>query len=256
MRLAILTQTIGRATGPDLQRTNLLAAGIPQDQMIALVGLDGPDVPREVVPRYWTHNAHVFVGDQKLGCAAGLNELLRIAAHGARPDFFCVVDDDIALPDGWAAALIAHHAIVAGDGWVPGVSSFLIEGQKGVETVCTCRQYWPRRHVIGGVRFFSALTQQALGYFCEDYGLYGFDDCDFGDRAHRTGRLNYYVTVARSRHLGATASQGGITKTKVVQAAREAYRHNVALYSKGERLFQDYIPKDVGLIKLQNEGGN
>ncbi|MFM6907605.1 MAG: hypothetical protein ACKPKW_00440, partial [Dolichospermum sp.] len=47
---------------------------------------------------------------------------------------------------------------------------------------------------IGGACFLiPKRTQKILGYWCEDYGLYGFEDVDYSFRVKLAGLLNAYM---------------------------------------------------------------
>ena len=48
-------------------------------------------------------------------------------------------------------------------------------------------------HLGGACVFIPQNTEKTIGYWCEDYGLYGEEDTDYGWRSHLAGLLNVYM---------------------------------------------------------------
>ncbi len=78
-----------------------------------------------------------------------------------------------------------------------------------------------------------------LGNFCEDYGVYGEEDADFGIRAGLTGRLNIFVDGAgHVRHNADPAYDAEMLPIKSRRARKcniEQFQANVHAYDTGLR---------------------
>ncbi len=105
----------------------------------------------------------------------------------------CIIDNDIALPQGWLAELIRMKDRLEKPGvlgiWC--VEKFP-EVENGVRPI-------PR---VYGTRYIPRELINTIGYFCEEYGLYGLGDTDYDVRSHLAGFTNAYSANFTSSHLG------------------------------------------------------
>jgi glycosyltransferase involved in cell wall biosynthesis len=125
------------------------------------------------------------------GYARMMNEML---LH-AKGDFFCQIDNDFSLPEGWLAKLVECHKAVPR----PGISGwhltrFELAGAQAVNGVTI----YPGD--VFGVKFFARSLMEEIG-FLREYAEYGEEDRNYLLRSTRTGHLNYYVGTG-AEHLG------------------------------------------------------
>lgn len=83
----------------------------------------------------------------------------------------------------------------------------------------------------GAAMFIPAELAGRLGAWCEDYGLYGYEDLDYMDRAACLGWGFRYSLRARGRHLASAGPAG----REYVKQFEGVYRGNSRAYADGER---------------------
>jgi GT2 family glycosyltransferase len=158
-----------------------------------------------------------------------LNQLM-LRADG---DAFCVIDNDIMLPESWLFELVRLHEIIPDSG-VSGIECVVKNGQ---EAVIAGQNVLQTAGAVFGLKFFSKALVDAIGYFCEDYGTYGLGDTDFGMRAQYAGYENYYLAGMKSEHRGVGQYDSGEYrkhKTENIKQHQKVLGKNLRRYRAGD----------------------
>lgn len=159
---------------------------------------------------------------------------------------------------GWAAAEAQHYLKLDNDievlhqGWLANLTQFFIHGSKvGAVAYKVIADNTRPSFFIGPTAVYEAdfcggaclLTSRAvretLGNFCEDYGVYGEEDSDFGVRVGLSGRLNIYIDAAgHALHNADHSYDARMQPIKSRQARKrniEQFQTNVHAYDTGLR---------------------
>lgn len=162
------------------------------------------------------------------GCAKMHNQMLVRAAFGY--DMFCLLDNDIDIGrNDWLKELVETYEAIPESGVVGihtqgiGADPYPPEIRNGI----TIHAYLD----VFGTRLFSLKVLDKVGYFFEDYGLYGLVDNEFNYRAHSLGFLNYYLDGPSSKHLGADVSDSSDyrrMKDEAMRVAQPIYQERMA----------------------------
>jgi GT2 family glycosyltransferase len=122
--------------------------------------------------------------------------MLRAYDDGA--DYFLVLDPDIVIrTDGWLVKMTRT------------VSQIKETGVAGI--YCGVFELHPLRNVEGvmvhegnpyGPKMWTRALIDEIGWLCEEYGIYGNEDCDWIHRCIRTGKVSYYVPEIEAAHEG------------------------------------------------------
>ncbi len=120
---------------------------------------------------------------------------------------------------------------------------------------------------IGGACFLiPKRTHRILGYWCEDYGLYGFEDCDYSFRVSLSGLLNAYMedeNIGIHLPAGKAPIVNGITwqstdgieelKYQKYRVFKDSQMKSTAESGILSQKFDDYINKKCSLYTSSTE---
>lgn len=172
-------------------------------------------------------NMRVFFLRRNMGVTVAAN-----LGWGAMPsDYYIKLDNDIEIEDPrWLRAmleladanpelgLVGHLCGV----WPYEITPATLSGG-GLLDSCDCCN--------GGCVLVPQRTHERLGFWNEDYGLYGFEDLDYSERAAQAGLAQGYVPGGGFvRHLGYEAK----SRDSRLEASKNG---NVAPGSRAEKLF-------------------
>lgn len=169
----------------------------------------------------------------------------------ADADYFLKLDNDIE---------ILHH------GWLENLTQFFKPGSKAgavaykviADTAEPTLRIGPtavfEAEFCGGACLLTSRQVRAeLGNFCEDYGVYGEEDSDFGVRVGLSGRLNIYVDgqghVLHNTDRGYEARMQPIKSRLARKRNIEQFQANVHAYDTGLRplrVGRKFLPVDQG----------
>ncbi len=95
-------------------------------------------------------------------------------------------------------------------------------------------------HVSGGCILIPKSISDLAGYWCEDYGLYGCEDGDYGEKLKSLSVDQYYFDhTPFMEHLGQDNAilkqEYGLDKLSTQNLFRNLYSTNYLLYAKGYR---------------------
>lgn len=94
---------------------------------------------------------------------------------------------------------------------------------------------------VGALECFLRGTFRKIGYFSEEYGIYGEEDADFGARIACLGLLNLYSKDLRCRSIGEAAECDDSWKSEGADARHRLVAQRIAEYSSGARsLYVDW----------------
>jgi GT2 family glycosyltransferase len=183
---------------------------------------------------------HVIQLPENKGIAVGRNLALQ-KADELNPIYYCTLDNDVQMPDGWLEECIkileankSYGAI--GVNYEP--SPYPLVTQNG----CTF-QHKPAGNLGTATMVFRKQLHQMIGFFNTEYSkIYGIEDSDLGIRARAAGfKLGYIEKMGT--HLGDDnneVSEYRKLKTREHDAYVDVFRKNCALYMN--RLKPIYIP--------------
>lgn len=164
------------------------------------------------------------------GYAPALNQML-LRAKG---DYFCVLDPDFAVPDGWLKKLVEVNQAIPNSG-TSSIWSVLGHYDPRVVNGYTI-EVGPK---VFGIKFFNRKVLDTFGGFCEEYAPYGPEDSDYMERinVHPDGYINYYLGGMTAQHLGDDAgSDNAYRKMKwdSLALAHPKFVANLARIASGE----------------------
>jgi GT2 family glycosyltransferase len=174
------------------------------------------------------------------GIAVGRNIALK-TADDLKTKWFCTIDNDVEMPDGWLQECIEILEANKGFGII-GVNMentlYPIVQRSGYTF-----QEKPQGNLGTACMVFRKQVHQMIGFFTTEYGKYGEEDADFGMRTRVAGfRMGYIERMGT--HLGADESEVGEYRTfKTKQHADNLalFKQNCARYSqKTKALFIPY----------------
>jgi len=176
---------------------------------------------------------HLTLFEKNMGVACACNT--GWAAIDA--DYFLKLDNDIELlHPGWLANLTQFFKASANVGAVAykviadNAAPSLRVGPTAVFEVEFCG---------GACLVTSRAVRAELGHFCEDYGVYGEEDADFGVRVGMSGRLNIFVDGAGHALHNADPDYDARMRPIKSRLARkrniEQFQANVHAYDTGLR---------------------
>ena len=188
-RVAVLTVTMDRydltvrCLGPSLHK-----AGCP----FKFYSWDNGSIDRRT-PDYVATLGPVYQGlsIENIGYAPAINQLLLRCTdydyYDAIYDYFCVIDPDMEMPPDWLKILVEYNEAIPEIGW----SGYHCVLNKAPET----ELHGKRVHCQGiyGVKCFNRRVFDRLGYFQDDFGVYGNEDCEMNRRLALAGFQSYYV---------------------------------------------------------------
>lgn len=221
----------------------------PEDFALCVVDNASSDGTREYLQglKAEGHIRQLTLFERNMGVAVACNT--GWAAQDA--EYYLKLDNDIeVLHPGWLANLtqffkqgskvgaVAYKVIP--DGAVPSLKV----GPTAIFEVEFCG---------GACLLTSRPVRFELGNFCEDYGLYGEEDADFGVRVGLSGRLNIFVDgEGHARHNDDPGydERMGVLKSRSFRRRNiEQFQNNVHCYDTGLRplrVGRRFLPVEVG----------
>lgn len=179
-------------------------------------------------------NIDLILLNQNKGIAVGRNIALK-KADEYNPLWYCTIDNDVQLPNGWLEKCIdileknkAYGAI--GVNFEP--SAYPLVTKNG----CTF-QNKPQGNLGTACMVFRKQVHQMLGFFTTEYGLYGEEDSDYGMRM-RVANFQLGYLEEMGIHLGSDEQDVGEYrkfKTREHDAHLKAFQNNCALYFRRQK---------------------
>ncbi len=168
------------------------------------------------------------------GCAQMHNQML-LRAKG---DYFCLLDNDIELWNGWLDKLVEVYETVELSGIAAIHTTNLSPEQHPAENlngIVVHPATPPKEDAVFGTRLFDRSVLKKVGYFCEDYGPYGLCDNEYNSRVYHSGFVNYYLDGPSAMHLGddvGESSEYRRMKDESLRVASPKFLDNVRRYSE------------------------
>lgn len=136
------------------------------------------------------------------GVARTQNAMMFFARQQARPgDLFCLLGNDIEMPDDWAPNMEPvdrKHALIGCD-------------CLGHADKIKPSDEWPwlkKSHNAFGSVVFRPDILDSVGWLCNDFHPYGLEDSDWHHRIAMAGMSNFYLANKRSVHVGNDVGSG------------------------------------------------
>jgi len=182
------------------------------------------------------------------GIAYGRNAALK-AAREAYPEtkYFCTLDNDIGIREGWltdCCEVVEHVPRI-------GMCGVNLEGNTYPQAKVKLNgrpftiQIKPRGNLGAVCTVFTKEVQKKVGYFCEDYKLYGHEDADYGFRIRMLGMGLAYLdepgTDLCEVHKGIDEGEYRDFKNKLFKDNLGMFQRNAAGYArKSKPLYVDF----------------
>lgn len=183
---------------------------------------------------------HIVPLQENQGIAVGRNIALR-EANKLGTKWFCTIDNDVKMPDGWLGECVDILTSNKGYGAI-GVNMEITNIYPLVTKGGFKFQDKPQGNLGTACMVFRKQLHQMIGYFTTEYGMYGEEDADFGMRARVAGfKLGYIERMGT--HIGADEDEKSeYRKFKTKQHADNLalFRKNCALYAQRKKAL--YIP--------------
>ena len=175
---------------------NLIRSGYPYDLYIA----DNGSQDTRVID--WIRSlgpAVHLVSRENQGVARAFNSLLKLA----RGPYYCLLGNDILLPENWLADLVTAYQEVP----LAGLAGIHCVEMPGVPTEVHPGLKIDLVEKVFGVTLFDHHVFKAVGYFNEAFNPYGLEDSDYNLRVNRLGFQSFYLHGAKSDHQGHDVGQ-------------------------------------------------
>lgn len=188
----------------------------------------------------------------KLSRNMGVSVAFNLGMASTEADYYVKVDNDIALQQpAWLENMIA----IAEQNPEVGLVGYQLCSWHATERIVL-----PSGHAFrkaegcnGGCLLIPRKTHEACGFMNEDYGKYGFEDLEYGNRVLLEGRIIGYVDDDESvKHLGAeweiNETQENMKRRNRVSSltGEKLYLLNKLLFEKGvrdRRVERKYLPE-------------
>jgi len=201
MKVSWLVLTYNRDTKVDKAiRHNIENAGSDWHEMV-WVDNGSSDGVRDVMSSFKPKTSILF--DENKGVAIGYNT----AMVNARGDYLCITGCDMLMPKDWLKTFKEYFEKVDKTGiaaMYSGPLSWVPERIRGDEATIEGMRIRPAMPI--GRRMYSRELLGRIGYLREDFGLYGWEDVEWGFRAERVcrelGLLTYVIPDQIAQHLG------------------------------------------------------
>jgi GT2 family glycosyltransferase len=158
-----------------------------------------------------------ILNQSNLGVAKGYNRGISIATG----DYIVITGCDRLMPENWLKTWIDHIEFIHNTGIISCYSKPIehvperYRGRKpDLEGTQECEIHEDRFIVQAmpiEAKIFSRALHHQIGYLREDFGLYGWEDVEWGLRAERVtkelGLINYIIPGMIAQHLGTEGTQ-------------------------------------------------
>jgi len=185
------------------------------------------------------NDVHLILLEENKGIAIGRNLALK-KADELKPTFYCTIDNDVQLPDGWledSIKILEANKDYGGIGVNFEPKPYSLVTKNG----CTF-QNKPAGNLGTACMVFRKQLHQMIGFFNTEYNKYGLEDSDWGMRARVAGfKLGYVEKMGI--HLGEDNNElNEYRKFKTQQHDElvDVFKKNCGLYVN--RLKPIYIP--------------
>lgn len=206
--LQLLTWNRGEMVVSTL-RHNLANAGLPIDEVVwcdnGSTDDDGEVMAKgvEELKKEYGFDLTVILNFKNLGVAKGYNR----AAVLTTGDFIAITGCDCLMPDGWLSDMMK---VMDADPTAAIVSIYTQPIEKVAERKRGAPYCIGKLEIIPalpfGRRLYRRSLLQATGFLREDFGLYGYEDCEWGERVLRVcaehGWKSLAITNRIAGHLG------------------------------------------------------
>lgn len=202
MKISLIILTYNRAeTVARAMKHNLECAGRPIDELV-WVDNGSHDGVREVMMGF---NPDVAVLNKtNLGVAHGYNRGYALATG----DYVVITGCDMLMPENWLVTMVEHIEKIPNTGVACMYSqpiSKVPERIRGEEQVINGLRVRPALPFGRRILRRDLLTEK-IGFLRQDFGLYGWEDVEWGERALRAcareGLLCYAIPDQVAEHLG------------------------------------------------------
>jgi GT2 family glycosyltransferase len=168
-----------------------------------------------------------------LGVSKGTNRGFTVATG----DYVLLTGPDMLLPDNWLATFRTYLTGITNTG----VACFFHQ-DPNLTFDETCEVNGLRFHPCSpwsALRIVSReLLIKKIGYLREDFGLYGWEDVEWGKRALRVCKENHLLTYAiagqRAEHLGTPRKDPGEYRAFKTREVSERWKHELLRQCKTE----------------------
>lgn len=222
------------------QTLKCLEENTKRDFNLIIVDNGSKDGTIDFLKDYKLKNLHLILNEENKGIAIGRNQALKKAVE-LKTDWYCTVDNDIEVPDGWLTECIDILRANRAFGMI-GVNMENVEYPLKTVNDFTF-QVKPRGNLGTACMVFPSYIQKMIGYFNTEYGPYGEEDADFGMRVRVLGMQMGYIS-RMGVHLGEGEQDVGEYreyKTECHKRNLKKFNANVGLYmSKQKPLFIGY----------------
>jgi len=173
------------------------------------------------------------------GIAYGRNAALK-AAKEKYPEtkYFCTLDNDIGIRNDW----LVDCCDVVDEVPRVGMCGVNLEGNTYPRTNVKIKgrsltiQVKPRGNLGAVCTVFTKETQEKIGYFCEEYKMYGHEDADYGFRIRMLGLGLVYLNEPGvdlcAVHKGIDEGEYREFKNKLFKENLGAFQKNAASYAR------------------------
>jgi glycosyltransferase involved in cell wall biosynthesis len=201
MRVSLVMLTYNRAEFVErVMAHNMANAGATINELI-WVDNGSTDCVSDVMRQYDPDVC--ILNKANLGVSKGYNRGFAVATG----DYIVITDSDMLMPDAWLATFLAYLIAIPHTGVACMFHHEIRDKPRPVEHFNGFPYHpclpWGRRIVS------REMLIKQIGYLCEDFGLYGWEDIEWAHRALRvcrlTGRITYSIPEKYAEHLGTHA---------------------------------------------------
>jgi GT2 family glycosyltransferase len=162
--------------------------------------------------------------EKNRGIAIGRNQCFKLADE-LNTDWYCTIDNDVELPEGWLQEcidILQANKKYGAIGVNMEAKPYPIVEENGIRF-----QSKPAGNLGTACMVFPKSLHKMLGFFNTEYGIYGEEDADFGMRARVVGYKLGYIERMGNHFGDGELDTGPYRKFKT-----EAHRKNLALFNR------------------------
>lgn len=175
------------------------------------------------------YDVRIKLNKENKGIAIGRNQALKMADEFG-PSWYCTIDNDVEMPDGWLRECI--DIIKANPRY--GMIGVNMEGKQYpvVNENNKTFQNKPQGNLGTACMVFPKSVHGMLGFFNTEYGPYGEEDADFGMRARVVGYKLGYIKE-NGNHFGV----GELDQGEYREYKTACHKKNLAKFNENCRAY-------------------
>lgn len=231
----------------DVTRKNIDRANKSHSNTIELLVADNGSKDPRIVNWIW-NQPELSYHRRNLtneGCAKSFNQLF-LRSKG---DYICLLGNDIELPEGWLDEMVKYANGIPNSGIIG--MDWGHSGMPPLEEKFGILGHWltPQLNRVFGVMMIRRDVINKIGFFYDDFDVYGLEDSNLNERVTRSGFNSCYVpnTKFKSAHKGVGMADAGAYR----EMKNQSMSRNLEMFNKLQMAYEDGRPLRENLPEMK-----